>query len=32
MTWLLVDMQWKMIADFAVIIKVTFVPRTWQNK
>jgi len=30
--WLLVKGQWKMLADFAVVIGVAFVPGTWQNK
>jgi hypothetical protein len=30
--WLLVEGQQKMLADFAMVIGVTFVSRTWQNK
>jgi hypothetical protein len=30
--WLLVKGWQKMLADFAVIIRVAFVPGTWQNK
>jgi len=30
--WLLVEGQWKMLVDFAVVIEVASVPRTWQNK
>jgi hypothetical protein len=30
--WLLVEGQWKMLADFAMVIGVVFVPGTWQNK
>jgi hypothetical protein len=30
--WLLVEGQWKMLADFAMVIGVVSVPRTWQNK
>jgi hypothetical protein len=29
---LLVEGQWKMLADFAMVIRVTSVSRTWQNK
>jgi len=32
MLWLLVEGQWKMLADFIVVIKVAFVSGTWQNK
>jgi hypothetical protein len=28
----LVEGQWKMLIDFAMVIRVTFVPGTWQNK
>jgi hypothetical protein len=30
--WLLVEGQEKMLADFAVVIRVVFVLGTWQNK
>jgi hypothetical protein len=30
--WLLVEGQRKMLADFAVIIRVASIPETWQNK
>jgi hypothetical protein len=30
--WLLVKGQWKMLADFAVVIGVAFVSGTWQNR
>jgi hypothetical protein len=30
--WLLVEGQGKMLVDFAVLIKVAFVLKTWQNK
>ncbi len=30
--WLLVEGQWKILVDFAVVIGVAFVPRTWQNR
>jgi len=30
--WFLIEGQWKMLADFAMVIEVAFVPRTWQNK
>jgi hypothetical protein len=30
--WLLVEGQWKMLAEFVVVIKVASIPRTWQNK
>jgi hypothetical protein len=29
--WLLVEGQQKMLVDFAMVIRVVFVPRTWQN-
>ncbi len=32
MPWLLVEGQWKMLVDFVVLIKVAFIPGTWQNK
>jgi hypothetical protein len=32
MPWLLVEGQGKMLVDFAVLIKVAFVLKTWQNK
>jgi hypothetical protein len=32
MPWLLVEGEWKMLGDFAVVIKVTSVLGTWQNK
>jgi uncharacterized membrane protein YciS (DUF1049 family) len=27
--WLLVEGQWKMLTDFAVVIRVAFVPGIW---
>jgi len=27
--WFLVEGQWKMLADFVMVIGVTSVPRTW---
>jgi hypothetical protein len=30
--WLLVKGQWKMLADFAMVIRVVSIPKTWQNK
>jgi len=30
--WLLVEGQRKMLADFAVVIGIASVPRTWQNR
>jgi len=30
--WLLVEVQRKMLIDFAVVIGVVSFPRTWQNK
>jgi hypothetical protein len=30
--WLLVEGQWKMLIDFAVVIGVASVLGTWQNK
>ncbi len=30
--WLLVERQWKMLVDFAVVIGVTSVLGTWQNR
>jgi hypothetical protein len=30
--WLLVEGQQKMLADFAMVIKVVFIPRIWRNK
>jgi hypothetical protein len=30
--WLLVEGQWKMLADFVVVNGIAFVPVTWQNK
>jgi len=30
--WFLVEGQRKMLANFAVVIRVVFVPETWQNK
>jgi len=32
MPWFLVERQWKMLADFAMVIEVFFVSGTWQNK
>ncbi len=32
MPWLLVEGQWKMLADFAMVIGVIFILGTWQNK
>ncbi len=32
MPWLLVEGQQKMLIDFAVVIGVTFIPGTWQNR
>ncbi len=32
MPWLLVEGQWKMLLDFAVVIGVASVSRTWQKK
>jgi hypothetical protein len=32
MPWLLVEGQWKMLANFAMVIGVASIPRTWQNK
>jgi hypothetical protein len=30
--WLLVNMQWKMLANFVMVIGFVSVPGTWQNK
>jgi hypothetical protein len=30
--WFLVEEQKKMLADFVVVIGITFIPKTWQNK
>jgi hypothetical protein len=30
--WLLVEGQWKMLADFVMVIIVAFVQGTWQNR
>jgi hypothetical protein len=30
--WLLVEGQWKMLVDFAVVVEVVSVSGTWQNK
>jgi hypothetical protein len=30
--WLLIEGQRKMLANFAMVIGVAFVPKTWQNK
>jgi hypothetical protein len=30
--WLLVEGQWKMLADFAMVIKIASFSGTWQNK
>jgi hypothetical protein len=32
MPWLLIEGQWKMQADFPVVIAVASIPRTWQNR
>jgi hypothetical protein len=32
MPWLLVKGQRKMLVDFAVVIGISSVPKTWQNK
>ncbi len=32
MPWLLVEGQWKMPADFTVVIEIASVPGTWQNR
>jgi putative hemolysin len=30
--WLLVEGQWKMLVDFAVVMGIASFPGTWQNK
>jgi hypothetical protein len=30
--WLLVEGQRKMLVNFVVVIRIAFVPGTWQNK
>ncbi len=32
MPWLLVEGQWKMLADFAMVIGVASILKIWQNK
>jgi hypothetical protein len=32
MPWLLVEGQQKILANFAMVIEVASIPKTWQNK